>query len=333
MASRRTSTLNGVKAAKELHDRLRTRAALGQGFTRVDVFRAVVDAGAFLLFRPLDGPLGLYIDEPAPGVFRPGILVSTKRELHTQRFTGAHELGHLVMGHQTSIDTQPLGLWRSGSSSDPQEVEADAFATEFLLPRWLYQHHAERHGWTRKRLGDPNVVYQLSLRMGASYDATCWGLLGHDLITRSMMDRLLAHEPKSLKRAALGDIALSNPWANVWVVDESDSGLELEGGPDDVFVLRLIEHAASGYLWNETRLSAAGLEILADRREPPAEIGDPVVRVLVARVREPASFDLEITERRPWLTQAAPLKAVTLTMNLHGKEFGLPRVQRRALAA
>jgi len=334
VANRRTATLNGVKTANELHARLGSREGLARGCGRIDVFQSLLDEGAVLLFRPLDGPLGVYIDEPAEGVFSPGVLVSTKRELHTQRFTAAHELGHLVFRHRPSVDTE-LGLWRSAPSTNLQEVEADAFATEFLTPLWLIQHHAERHGWTRQRLHDPAIVYQLSLRLCASYDATCWALQGNKLIGLAAARSLASVTPKQLKQQALegGRDHLRNPWANVWVMTERDSGLELEGGPDDVFVFRLREHAAGGYLWSEDRLAASGFELLEDRRSTGSEVGDASTRVLIARVREAATFDLQVPETRPWLPQAPPLEMVTLTMQLEGKEVGLPRVQRRALAA
>ena len=36
-------------------------------------------------------------------------------------------------------------------AGDFQEVEADAFAVEFMMPRWLIGWHAARQGWTVER--------------------------------------------------------------------------------------------------------------------------------------------------------------------------------------
>jgi IrrE N-terminal-like domain len=49
-----------------------------------------------------------------------------------QRFTLAHEFGHAWIGHsRTAVDTDAtLGL-----TSDPLEIEANAFAGEFLVPK------------------------------------------------------------------------------------------------------------------------------------------------------------------------------------------------------
>jgi hypothetical protein len=41
----------------------------------------------------------------------------------------------------------------------------------------------QSQGWTVDRhLRNPDIVYQFSLRMGASYEATCWGLLCHQIL-------------------------------------------------------------------------------------------------------------------------------------------------------
>jgi Zn-dependent peptidase ImmA (M78 family) len=50
-----------------------------------------------------------------------------------QRFTVAHEYGHVCCGHgATAVDT-PATL--AGDTRDPLEVQANAFAAEFLAPR------------------------------------------------------------------------------------------------------------------------------------------------------------------------------------------------------
>jgi len=45
-----------------------------------------------------------------------------------------------------------------------------------MLPDWLVVAHARRHKWSKRDLVIPDTVYQLSLRLGASYAATCWAL-------------------------------------------------------------------------------------------------------------------------------------------------------------
>ena len=69
--------------------------------TSFDVIAAVTERNIPLLFRPLDRLWGAFItvndDER-------GIIVTTKLGLSVQRFTVAHELGHLLLGHQSSLD-------------------------------------------------------------------------------------------------------------------------------------------------------------------------------------------------------------------------------------
>lgn len=333
MTTRREAILQGTQAAQRLHARLGTRASFAKdSSSRIDVFAAADRLGAMLLFRPLSGLLGAYLGKPTFPI--PGIIVSTQRELHVQRFTAAHELGHLFLEHTAPSLDERIGLWR-GESKDMQEVAADAFASEFMLPRWLYIHHAGRHRWEAPALTKPANVYQLSLRMGASYDATCWGLSGHKILKEGIADGLRQVEPKKIKLAALaGRIDLANPWADVWIIDEADDGLRFEGGPDDIVIFRCRERASAGYLWDEAALQQNGFEVLEDHREDTAGdgIGGEITRVLVARVRDAGEYRVSFSERRPWRPEDLAAK-LTVTFDLQGKEHGLPRVARRTAVA
>ncbi len=51
-----------------------------------------------------------------------------KKHIHRKRFTVAHEIGHLIMGHtQSNYDFDP-------ESKDPREIEANQFAAELIMP-------------------------------------------------------------------------------------------------------------------------------------------------------------------------------------------------------
>src|SRR5260370_21304922 len=173
MASR-YAILNAVVAADRLHREFDTKARAERGEGRSDVFGSVVKRDIPVMFRPLKGLLGAYIDNPDQGV-----LVTTQRPLPVQRFTAAHELGHAALGHEASLDEEDIltrALFVTEASYDPREIQANAFSTELLTPRWLLVQHMKRQGWTRENLTDPVVVYQLALRMGSSYSATCYAL-------------------------------------------------------------------------------------------------------------------------------------------------------------
>ncbi len=49
---------------------------------------------------------------------------------HRQRFTVAHEIGHLLLGHTIIENRSSLDL----NSNDPHEIEANQFAAELLMP-------------------------------------------------------------------------------------------------------------------------------------------------------------------------------------------------------
>ena len=158
MVDNRTAILKGAKAAYTLHYQLGMKETLERNHaTRVDVFGAIGKLGATLMFQKLDKLLGAYL--PAE---EPGILITTQRTLPIQRFTGAHELGHLFMGHEPSFDDEGIlrrAPFSKSSSGLPQEREADAFASMFLAPAWLVPMIVENQGWPSRALADPTVVY------------------------------------------------------------------------------------------------------------------------------------------------------------------------------
>lgn len=59
------------------------------------------------------------------------ITINRNHHENRQRFTMAHELGHYALNHGTKTDT----LYRNTSlDNEPDEVEANAFAAEILMP-------------------------------------------------------------------------------------------------------------------------------------------------------------------------------------------------------
>lgn len=329
--SRRDAVLEGAQAAARLHERLRTRAEVEARAGSVDVFGAILAQDAPLIFRPLQGLLGACL----PG---PGIMVSTERPLRVQRFTGAHELGHVALGHDLSLDGPEI-LARVGQNGadhrEPDvEIAANSFASAFLLPKWMLQMHARRQGWNRASMADPRCVYQLALRAGASYSATCVALERHDIIDPIVRGKLLAASRRAIKAELLNGVEIENFFPDVWLLTERDEESAIEGQPDDLFVLRLAENGGAGYLWNKADLIDSGFAILRDERtipSPELAVGGPVVRALTARRSEPARGRLSLELRRPWQKAGTPLAALHLAYDLQGKEVGMPRASRRHL--
>ena len=94
-----------------------------------DLLEAIEDRGGAhaVVIELNDGVAGAYIARPD----LPLVVVNGAQAITRQRFTLAHEFGHFRMGHSSVIDTQTV---IGGVQRDPQEVSANAFAAEFLMP-------------------------------------------------------------------------------------------------------------------------------------------------------------------------------------------------------
>jgi Zn-dependent peptidase ImmA (M78 family) len=326
MTTRRDVILSGTSRAAEVHEELGLRTSLRDGDRPVDVLATIRALGVVVLFRKLDSLLGAYV----PGADTPGMLLTTQRNLHIQRFTAAHELGHHVLGHQAMSMDKDVGFVARGEQAghEPQELEADAFASAFLLPDWLIVAHARRHRWGKQELTDPDTVYQLSLRLGASYAATCWALADH-IIDRGTAQRLASTPPKASKQRVIPGMQLERWHPDVWELSLHDRGVQLLGNPDDLLVLDLEEHVASGYTWDTGPVATAGLKIERDERQQANGdvMGASITRRLI--VQGPAHGRLRLEEKRTWDKRQSSLNSFELDLSLLGPETeGLPRAAR-----
>jgi Zn-dependent peptidase ImmA (M78 family) len=320
MVDSRAAILTGAKAAHKLHRDLGIREQVERsGGGRIDVFGAIAKLGATLMFQPLDKLLGAYL----PGD-EFGVLITTKRPLPVQRFTGAHELGHLYMHHEPSLDDENI-LRRAPFSTagrvSRQEREADAFASMFLTPAWLLALNLERQRWAAADLKDPAHVYQASLRLGTSYRATCHALERHKVIGRTESERLIEVEPKKIKQHLLGGYEPPDWRSDVWLLTERDQAAFIEGGRNDLFVVRLRENSGAGYIWNFDQLREAGFALVDDDREQEnvETIGSVLTRKITARSEDRMEGEVILQESRPWLAEE-PLHQLLLRYDLRGPE-------------
>jgi Zn-dependent peptidase ImmA (M78 family) len=330
--SRRNILLDAIAEAARLHQQVSSQKLVEQRGGGIDVFGAILQLSVPLLFRPLDKLLGAFVPRPAAG-----IIVTTQRNLAVQRFTASHELGHFVLGHSGSLDDDsilnrsPFGAARYSDI----EAAADAFAASFLMPKWLFEIHAVRQEWNAASFLDSANVYQLSLRVGASYEATSRALTRYNVITAGELEKHLATSPKKIKQSLLGNHQMDNWYPDVWLLTERDQGTLIQGGPNDIFLVCLKEDSGAGYLWNIDELKDAGFIVVSDKRQVPdesEEIGGAVDRVLVAASQFEAAGKLDLKQTRPW-ENASHSAHFTLAYELFGKENGLPRAQRNKVAA
>lgn len=323
--------LEAVAAAKQLHRDLDLQRRVTEGLGLIEVFEVIGELDIPLVFKRLSSALGLCLPAPLRG-----IMITTERGLHIQRFTGAHELGHAVLEHRGSVDREILyrGPLTPVGGRDLQEVAADAFAAEFLLPRWLYRHHIRTQGWTVAcDLRNPDVVYQLSLRMGASYEATCWGLVSHQILPQGEVDALLKTKVAKLKLRLSGDFRPGSSWSDVWRLTAKDNGARLVGNPDDLLRIELEEAAGSGHQWQIDPLRDAGFAVLSDESafsRDPLLYGAPAVRTLIARPPEHGLGEVTLRETQAWAGEDLGDPAFSLALALQGPETGgLSRADRR----
>lgn len=71
------------------------------------------------------------------------IVVNKDYHLNSRRFTIAHEIGHYCLNHLANETSGTTYKFRDASSSkgtDPQEIEANTFAAELLMPEKLIKH-------------------------------------------------------------------------------------------------------------------------------------------------------------------------------------------------
>ena len=182
----------GAKRARE------ARAELG--YTREgplpDLVEAIEDkGGAHVVVLELpEGVAGAYVARPQC----PLLFVNGRQALSRQRFTVAHEFGHHRMGHGSVVDEQQA---ISGQLHDPQEVRANAFAAEFLMPRDAVE------GWGRENAEGAVTLEQvvlLACEYGVSAQAARYALENAGVVTDRPRCRQLDEEIAAELHVALG---------------------------------------------------------------------------------------------------------------------------------
>jgi Zn-dependent peptidase ImmA (M78 family) len=106
----------------------------------VPVAKIARDLGAEVQYEAFDGEVSgmLYREQD-----RTLIGVNSTHGATRQRFTVAHEIAHLLLHKGVYIDRLVRVNWRDGTS-DPDEVQANAFAAELLMPRRFMGPEIER---------------------------------------------------------------------------------------------------------------------------------------------------------------------------------------------
>lgn len=290
-------------AAARLHRRL----AIDQS-TRIDVFGIIEHIGLLLAFRPFDRTSGAYIFNPEGSS---GVVINANEPLARQRYTAAHELGHHVFEHGTTIDEVSSSEHRGRATfrSDREKL-AEAFAEWFLMPRPLVQRSLD--SMRSSPALSPVAVYSLALRLGTSYDATVRHLGNLEFATRTQVTAWLTTPPKSIKEGLARGVALSDWRRDVWELTGQDKGLALPVHEGDRLVVALEEIPTTGYLWERhdktqaLRSAADGYDESNAIERSNALEGAPWVHWFALDVSSQTQahrVKLDFQRRRPWLAE------------------------------
>jgi Zn-dependent peptidase ImmA (M78 family)/predicted secreted protein len=297
----------GVRAAQGEHQRLGTDLR-----ARVDIFNTIEDERIWLMFRRMRSLYGAYKRHDAAA----GIIINSQHPLTLQRFTAAHEYGHHVLGHQASADDESRITRRS---QDLQEVAAQAFAGEFLMPLQLVNFVLRGMGLKGKNLRlTPRQVYEVALELGVSYGAAVTQLVGQHILTVPVGTRLRTQSPLALK-ATLAGAKPINPWADVWILDEAQEGREFAPRLQDEIHVILEETPSTGFVWTLVDPGSSALDLVDDTFEEFDDdqelVGSSGHRHLRFRVASAGSSRLRLEKRRPWQKDANAVASFEATVN------------------
>lgn len=135
----------------------------------VPVEQIAAAKGAQLTYEAFDGQVSgmLYRDEQ-----RAIIGINSRHAAVRQRFTIAHEIGHLEMhkGKPVFVDRLVRMNLRDGSSSR-EESDANAFAAELLMPRKLMAGEVNRILSRKPRITPEQLIEELASRFRVSSEA------------------------------------------------------------------------------------------------------------------------------------------------------------------
>jgi predicted secreted protein len=224
-------------------------------------------------------------------------------------------------------DNEEEGL--SIAASDPdEESAAEAFASELLASRQLISQIRLRHNWVDSQISNASIIYQLSLRLGLSFKASCWALARNGMIRDHTAQQIADEtEVNELKTALIPRSLLQDPWADVWILTGEDAGYLLEGGPNDIFAIEVKDNASAGFLW-QLGEPDEDFEAVLERIDISQSYGADSARVLLFRAKSPGTHRLALEHKRPWSGQSQ--SSIEISIVNYGKEVeGLPRHVKR----
>lgn len=135
----------------------------------------------------------------------PRIHLSARRPLPRRAYNCAHELGHHVFGHGSSIDElredAKVHPWE-----DPKEFLADTFAGFILMPIIGLRRAFSVRGWTPET-ATPAQIFAIACEFGVGYATLLTHLsAGVNMLARGRANALQRVSPKALRMEILGSL-------------------------------------------------------------------------------------------------------------------------------
>lgn len=197
----------------------------------------------------------------------PRIYLSSKRPLARRTFNCAHELGHHLLGHGSSVDelrehqtTRPWDV--------PEEYSADTFASYVLMPT-LGLRHAFVSRALKPETATPTDLYAIACQFGVGFHTLITHMLwGEQMITRPRAEALRKHSPKAIRAQILGKltpqplIVADNAFASSFIDAEVGHLLLLPAGAQSQGeAVRVIADVSGGQLFEADRPGLSRLSV------------------------------------------------------------------------
>jgi Zn-dependent peptidase ImmA (M78 family) len=174
----------------------RAKAKLGQN-SPICIYSLCATLGVIVRFNAINME-GMYQCGMPPRIH-----LSAHRPLPRRAYNCAHELGHYIFGHGSSIDELRQDA-KDHPWEDPKEFLADAFAGFLLLPIVGLRRAFAARGWAPET-ATPRQMYLIACEFGVGYKTLLTHLsVGLNLVSRSRAKSLQRVTPKVIRAEILG---------------------------------------------------------------------------------------------------------------------------------
>ncbi|UFT99372.1 ImmA/IrrE family metallo-endopeptidase [Radiobacillus kanasensis] len=285
----------------------------------VDIFKIIDNYNVVLNFQRLENLAGAYIPETEER--RAGILINENLPLTRQRYTAAHEFCHFIRGDSASFDTSEELFYESYKREDKERI-AEEFASCLLMPRRLVMSIHKNIGIRDSELINPRTVYDLSLRMGTSYQATLNRLFTLNIIKTTKKYAELDVEPIEIKKE-YGIDKLSSSWNNIWILSEEEKNSTIYPNVGDEVRILLEENPTTGYKWIISPDIEGVTTFWNSFHEDSSLFGGSGIRNIILKIEEIQDIKLNLYNNRPWRPLSDSINMFNLNISVQKKRHGI----------